>query len=66
MKFRSIILAGLLGISAVGAAAAMPAGRASEAPSNHQKDWEFSDLALLALGIAGLVAGRQTIRKHRR
>lgn len=65
MKFRWIVLVVMLGIPALGAVASIPAPQPSEAPARHQKNREFSDLALFALGVAGLVAGRQTIRKRR-
>ena len=65
MKFQSIALAVMLGIPVAGAVGAISAPHRSEAPVAHHKNEEFSDLALLMLGVAGLVVGRQGIRKRR-
>ena len=65
MKLRSMILAAALGISPVAAAVPMSTADAAMASIENDKDHELSDLALFAIGVAGLVAGRRTIRKRR-
>lgn len=65
MDLRSIILVVALGLSPVAAHAVMPENQVGNVPVDQDDDREISDIALFAIGVAGLVAGRRTIRKRR-
>ena len=65
MRFPSIVIAVAFAAGAVAAWADVPTS-GIEARSGHELKWpEISDMSLLSIGIAGLVAGRQSIRKRR-
>jgi len=63
MKYRKIIIAAaIVSLPVIAIAGNVVAGSHVASPSDVP---EPSDLALFALGVAGLVIGRQTIRNRR-